>query len=223
MITMNYKRITLLCGHYGSGKTNIAVNMALDLRKQYTDVAIADLDIVNPYFRTKDSAKELEEAGIKLIASEYAGSNVDIPALPQSMYSLTDDRHAKAIIDVGGDDRGALALGRLSDAIKAENDYEMLLVINKFRPLTPDAESTAEVMREIEDACRIKFTGLINNSNLGEETSAENVLDSMRYAEEVSSLTGLFLKCTTVNKTIYDELSGKIKNLFRLNLQEKIK
>ena len=77
---MNYKRITLLCGHYGSGKTNVALNMAYELKERYGNVAIADLDIVNPYFRTKDSAKELEEKGIKLIASEYAGTNVDIPA-----------------------------------------------------------------------------------------------------------------------------------------------
>ena len=85
---MDYKRITLLCGHYGSGKTNVALNMAYDIRKSGEKVTIADLDIVNPYFRTKDSAKELEEQGIELIVSEYAGTNVDIPALPAGMYSL---------------------------------------------------------------------------------------------------------------------------------------
>ena len=219
---MNYKRITLLCGHYGSGKTNIAVNMAFDLKKQYEKVSIADLDIVNPYFRTKDSETELRQADIKLIASEYAGSNVDIPALPQDMYSLTDDKTAMAVIDVGGDDRGALALGRLSDLISRENNYEMLLVTNKFRPLTPDAISTVEVMREIETACKLKFTGLVNNSNLGEETSAEDVLLSVAYAKEVERLTGLKVKCTTVNETMFNELNGKIENLFPLRLQKKI-
>ena len=139
---MKYKRITLLCGHYGSGKTNIALNMAYEIGKSYDNVAIADLDIVNPYFRTKDSAEELKDRGIRLIASEYAGSNVDIPALPQDMYSLTDDKTIHAVIDVGGDDRGALALGRISPQIMAEDDYEAYLVINKYRPLTPDAEST---------------------------------------------------------------------------------
>ncbi len=219
---MNYKRITLLCGHYGSGKTNIAVNMALDLKNQYEKVAIADLDIVNPYFRTKDSAEDFKKSDIKLIASEYAGSNVDIPALPQAMYSLTDDKETKAIIDVGGDDRGALALGRLSSLISQENNYEMLLVINKFRPLTPDARSTVEVMREIETACKLKFTGLINNSNLGEETTAQDVLSSTEYAKEVESLTDLKLKCTTVNEKLYNELCGKIEMLFPLKLQKKI-
>ena len=222
MMNMNYKRITLLCGHYGSGKTNVAVNMAYDLKEKYDAVAIADLDIVNPYFRTKDSAEELKAAGIKLICSEYAGSNVDIPALPAEMYSLTDNKTVKAVIDVGGDDRGALALGRLSPAIVAENDYEMLLVINKFRPLTPDAESTVEVMREIEIAGKIKFTGIVNNSNLGVMTTGEDVLGSVNYANEVASVTGLPLVCTTVNESLYGELKDKIENLFPLKLQRKI-
>ncbi|MBQ7725880.1 MAG: hypothetical protein IJT66_01925, partial [Clostridia bacterium] len=203
---MEYKRITLLCGHYGSGKTNVAVNMALDLKTQYDNTAIADLDIVNPYFRTKDSKAEFEKAGIRLICSEYAGSNVDIPAMPQQMYAITDDKSLKAILDIGGDDRGALALGRLAPAILAENDYEMLMVINRFRPLTQDAASTMEVLREIEQASGIPFTGLVNNSNLGEETTAETVLSSLEYANEVSRLSGLPVVCTTVCTSIYQQL-----------------
>lgn len=219
---MNYKRVTILCGHYGSGKTNVAVNMAKDIKKQNENVLIADLDIVNPYFRTKDSAEEFESQGIKLICSEYAGTNVDIPALPAEMYSITHDKSSYAVIDVGGDDRGALALGRLSDELKQENNYEMLLVINKYRPLTPDAESTIEVMKEIEYAGKIAFTGLVNNSNLGVETTQEDVLNSLKYAEEVSKLTGLPIVCTTVNETLYGGLKDKINNLFPLKLQRKI-
>lgn len=219
---MEYKRLTLLCGHYGSGKTNVALNMAFDIKNRGEAVAIADLDIVNPYFRTKDSAQELKDMGIELVCSEYAGTNVDIPAMPQEMYSLTDDKTRKAVIDVGGDDRGALALGRLSPAIIEENNYECLLVINKFRPLTPDAESTVEVMKEIETAGKLKFTGLVNNSNLGEETTAEDVLGSLNYAKEVSEITGLPVVCTSVKETLYDELKGKIENLFPLSLQRKI-
>ena len=219
---MDYKRITLLCGHYGSGKTNVAVNMAYNLAKSYDEVAIADLDIVNPYFRTKDSAKELSALGIKLIASEYAGTNVDIPAMPQEMYAITHNKNMHAVIDVGGDDRGALALGRIAPAIKEENDYECLLVINKFRPLTPDAASTIEVMQEIEAAGKIKFTGLVNNSNLGEETTAGDVLGSVSYADEVSRLTGLPVRFTSVKETLINELEGKIENLLPLTLQGKI-
>lgn len=219
---MEYKRITLLCGHYGSGKTNIALNMAYEIKKNYDNVAIADLDIVNPYFRTKDSAEELKQKNIRLIASEYAGTNVDIPAMPQEMYSLTDDKTVRAVIDVGGDDRGALALGRITPAILEENDYEALLVINKFRPLTPDVDSTLEVMAEIEQACGLKMTGLVNNSNLGEETTAEDVLNSAEYANAVARATGLPLVCTAVSETLYEKLSGKIDNLLSLKLQNKI-
>lgn len=221
MIMYKFKRITLLCGHYGSGKTNVAVNLAYELKKSYNNVTVADLDIVNPYFRTKDSRSDFEKNGIRLICSEYANSNVDIPALPADMYALTDDRSMKAILDIGGDDRGALALGRLAPALKEENDYDMLMVINKYRPLTPDAESTIEVMREIEAACSIKFTGLVNNSNLAEQTTAEDVISSVYYAQEVSQMSGLPLKLTTVKADLYDDLIGKVPELFALSLQDK--
>lgn len=218
---MEHKRLTILCGHYGSGKTNVAVNLAFKLREQHERVTVADLDIVNPYFRTKDSMKEFDERGIRLICSPYANSNVDIPALPQELYSVTDDKGQTVVLDIGGDDRGALALGRLAEQIKAEDDYAMLMVINRFRPLTPDVPSTLEVMREIEVACGIPFTGLVNNSNLGEETTADDVLGSMTYATEVAKATGLPLVMTTVKDDLYDALSGQIPDLFPMHLQDK--
>ncbi len=219
---MIYKRVTLLCGHYGSGKTNVAVNMAYDIKSQQKEVIIADLDIVNPYFRTKDSKDDLESKGITLISSDYAGTNVDIPAMPQQMYMITHNKDVNAVIDVGGDDRGALALGRLVPDILAENDYEMLFVINCYRPLTRDAESTIEVMREIEEAGKCKFTAIVNNSNLGNETKIEDVLNSVPYANEVSRLTGLPIKCTCVDNKLYDVAKDKIENVFSLCLQSKI-
>ncbi len=215
----DFKRITLLCGHYGSGKTNVAVNMALMLKKERDNVAIADLDIVNPYFRTKDSSEDFKNSGIRLIASNYANSNVDIPALPQDMYAITDDKDLSVIIDVGGDDRGALALGRLAPQIVEENNYEMLMVINCYRPLTRDALSTLDVMREIEYAGHIKFSGLVNNSNLGAMTTPKDVLASLDYANEVSKLSGLPIVYTTVEKGLYNDLSDKIENLLPLSLQ----
>ena len=219
---MNYKRLTLIMGHYGSGKTNIAVNLAYDLKKSYDNVAIADLDIVNPYFRTKDSEEIFREDGIRLICSDFANSNVDIPAMPSDIYSLIDDKTLKAIIDVGGDDRGALAVGRLSKQIANENDYEMLFVINTFRPLTRDTEGLMEVLGEIEAAAGLKFTGLINNSNLGPETSKEDVINSNAKAIELSKITGLPLVLTTVKQELYEQLKGEIKNLFPLKLQKNI-
>ena len=217
----NFKRLTLLCGHYGSGKTNVAVNLAIYMKKQYNNLVVANLDIVNPYFRTKDSLDDFKKHGIELICSEYANTNVDIPALPADMYRLTTDKSLTAVIDVGGDDRGAYALGRLVPEIEAEGNYEMLMVINGYRPLTPDAASTIEVMREIETACKLKFTGLVNNSNVGELTTAEYVLNSMDYAREVSNQSGLPIVMTTVKADLYDELKDKIDDLLPMTLQAK--
>ena len=219
---MESKRITLFAGHYGSGKTNIAVNYALKLREDGKPVVIADLDIVNPYFRTKDSEKELSEAGIRLISSEFASSNVDLPALPQDVYSIVDNNTEYAVMDIGGDDRGAYALGRYADSIKKENNYEMFMVINMYRPLTRDVESTLEVMNEIEAACSMKFTAIVNNSNIGVETTAEDVLDSLSYAQKVSESTGLPIRLTTVDEKLYNNLCGQVENLMPLRLQEKI-
>ena len=214
------KRLTILCGHYGSGKTNVAVNIAAELKKSREIVTVADLDIVNPYFRTKDSAAYFEEQGIRLICSAYANSNVDIPALPQEMYALTDDRSMTAVLDIGGDDRGALVLGRLAPKILAENDYEMLMVINCYRPLTRDAASTLEVMAEIEYAGGIRFTGLVNNSNLGAVTTAEDILASRDYAEEVARLSGLPIVMTSVRQDLYPAVVGLVPNAFPLGLQK---
>ena len=216
-----FKRLTLLCGHYGSGKTNVAVNLAFYLKEQYNNVVVADLDIVNPYFRTKDSIDDFKARGIELICSEYANTNVDIPALPANMYRLTADKDITAVIDVGGDDRGAYALGRLVPEIKAENNFDMLMVINGYRPLTPDAQSTIEVMREIEEACKLKFTGLVNNSNIGEETTVEDIIKSIGYANEVSQASGLPIVMTSVKRELYDGLKDKIDNLLPMTLQAK--
>jgi hypothetical protein len=185
-------------------------------------VTIADVDIVNPYFRTSDSRRELEENGIRLICSEFAGSNVDLPALPAEIYAVTDDPGQTAIIDVGGDDRGALALGRIRDDILKENDYEMLFVINRFRPLTRNAQLTVEIMQEIEAAAGIRFTGIVNNSNLGAQTTAEDILSSLPYGEEVAALTGLPLRFTTVRKDLLDAVNSVSMSWPRYGKDEKI-
>lgn len=211
------KRVTLFAGHYGSGKTNIAVNYALHLAKNGYPVTIADLDIVNPYFRTKDSAEDLERAGVRLISSAYANSNVDVPALPAELYALTNDRTRYAILDVGGDDRGALALGRYTPAIKEENDYEMIFVANFYRPLTTTAEEAFEVMKEIETAGGIPFTAIVHNSNLGRETAVEDITVKTAEAEKLSAMTGLPLLFTAAEESLADGLDA-----FPLRLQKKI-
>ena len=216
------KRVTLFAGHYGSGKTNIAVNYALYLRSLGKDTVIGDLDIVNPYFRTLDSEKELREAGIHIICSRFANSSLDLPSLPPELYSLTDDRSKTAVLDIGGDDRGAYVLGRLAPRLREENDYEMLMVVNKFRPLTRTAEDVLEIKGEIECAGGIAFTGIVNNSNIGAETTAEDVLGSGDYIREVCEKCGLPLVMTTADARLKDELEGKVANFFPLVLQKKI-
>ena len=216
---MEHKRLTLFAGHYGSGKTNIAVNYALHLAAEGKQVCIADLDIVNPYFRTKDSAKELEAAGVHLISPQFANSNVDLPALPAEAYRLVTDRETYGIMDIGGDDRGAYALGRYVPGILEENNYRMIFVANASRPLTRTAEDALEVMREIEVACGLKFTDLINNTNLGDLTTAETVLASRGYMEKLSELSGLPVFATTAKTDVAAQLA--LPDVLPLKLQEK--
>lgn len=216
---MRIKRVTLFAGHYGSGKTNIAVNYAEYLKNEGYDVVIADLDIVNPYFRTKDSIERLEENGIELISPEYANTNVDLPALPSEIYGVVQNRSRHAVLDIGGDDRGAYALGRFAPYILEENDYEMIYVANFSRPLTRTAEDAIEVMREIELAGGIKFTAIVNNTNLGQETTIETVLNSSHEAQRLSELSGLPLMFTSVEESVAKRL--KMTDVFELTLQNK--
>ena len=215
---MEHKRITLFAGHYGSGKTNIAVNYALFLANEGKKVCIGDLDIVNPYFRTKDSADELSAAGIDLISPQFANTNVDLPALPAEAYRLVEDKSIYAIMDIGGDDRGAYALGRYAPAILNENDYRMAFVANCYRPLTRTPEDALAVMREIEAAFGIPFTCIINNSNLGTETTTETIRASEQFMAELCKISGLPVWLTTAA----EDVARNMDNVFPLRLQKKI-
>ena len=214
------KRLTLFAGHYGSGKTNIAVNYAFKLREEGKEVCIADLDIVNPYFRTKDSEAELTAKGIRVVSSKYANTNVDLPALPAESYRLVQDKSSYGIMDIGGDDRGAYALGRYVGPIKEENDYRMAFVVNCYRPLTSTVEDTVEIMREIEAACGLEFNCIVNNSNLGEQTTAKTVLDSLDFVERLSAATGLEIWMHTAERSVASQLDGL--SVMPMTLQKKI-
>ena len=214
------KRVTLFCGHYGSGKSNIAVNYAEMIASSGEPVALADIDIVNPYFRSADSRKELEASGVRVVALPFANSNVDLPALPQEVYGLVQRRDIRAVLDVGGDDRGALALGRFVPYILEENDYEMLFVVNFYRPLTTDAAGALEVLREIETAAGMRFTGIVNNSNLGSETTEQVIEQTVPITEELSRLSGL----PCVMNVFEERFAGKVDvgNPFPIRLQKKL-
>ena len=201
---MNYtpRRVSVFCGHYGSGKTNIAVNYALWLKSSGIPVRIADLDIVNPYFRTKDSQDALAVAGIPLISPEYANSNVDLPALPQELYGLVQRREEYAVMDVGGDDRGAYALGRYAPYIREEGNFDVFCVVNFYRPLTQTAEEVMTVMKEIECAGHLPFTAIVNNSNIGNDTTPDDIRATFAECEKLSRLTGLPVAFTTVREDL---------------------
>lgn len=216
---MEHKRLTLFAGHYGSGKTNIAVNYAMLLAAEGKKVCIADLDIVNPYFRTKDSAAELEAMGVTLISPQYANTNVDLPALPPESYRPVQDKSVYGVLDIGGDDRGAYALGRFTDAIKAEDNYRMAFVVSCYRPLTATVEDALEIMREIEAAAGLQFTCIVNNSNIGGETTKQTVLDSLDYIDRLSRASGLPLWIHTAEKTVAKELAGL--SVMPMTLQKK--
>ncbi len=216
------KRITIFSGHYGSGKTNIALSYAYALREAHDRVAIADIDIVNPYFRTKDSEEELKTRDIRLICSAYANTNLDIPALPQDIYAVTDDKALYAVLDVGGDERGALALGRIAPAIREEDNYEMICVVNGCRPLTQTVEDTLTVMREIEAASGLRFTGVINNSNLGRETTPEMIRSYYAYGDAVAAAADLPLLYTAVPDFLEDAFRDEGRAILPISLQKKI-
>ena len=218
---MDHKRVTLFAGHYGSGKTNIAVNYALLLAREGKKTAIADLDIVNPYFRTKDSASDLEAAGVDLISPQFANTNVDLPALPAEAYRLVEDKSLYAVMDIGGDDRGAYALGRYVPYIREEGDYRMVFVANFSRPLTRTPEEALEVMREIEAACALPFTDIVNNTNLAHETTSETVLHGLGLTEQLSELSGLPVWLTTAEERVAAELAGRLSEVLPMRLQEK--
>lgn len=213
-----HRRVTLFAGHYGSGKTNLAVNFALALRAGGENVTVADMDIVNPYFRTKDSADILTSAGIRLISPAFANSNVDLPALPAALYAPIAARDTLAVLDIGGDDRGAYALGRYAPDIVAEGNFEMIFVVNFCRPLTRTAQDALAVMREIEAAGGIPFTAIVNNSNLGEETTPQTLRASYASADELSRLSGLRILFTSARAQIADAVP---EPLFALTLQKK--
>ncbi|MBE6587189.1 MAG: ParA family protein [Ruminococcaceae bacterium] len=209
------KRIKIICGHYGSGKTNVAVNLALLYKKRYPSakVALADVDTVNPYFRAADNAKELESAGIHPILPEFANTNVDIPSLPAELYSIfSPDSDTVSFIDVGGDD-GAAALGMYSDLIK-ECGYEMIYVVSKYRPLISDPSAAADLMHIIEEASHLKCTSVVNNSSIGAETTKEDILASLEYAHKVSEECSLPLLFTSYYKDLIGEIRAEGERFF---------
>jgi len=199
------KRFTVVTGHYGCGKTNLSINLALDLVGKYPEVTLVDLDVVNPYFRSSDHAGMLGRAGVRTISPTFAGTTLDTPSLPAAVYSAFESAGA-VILDVGGDDAGATALGRFSGEI-GPIDYDLLYVINRYRNLTATPGQAATLLGEIEAASRLVATGTVNNSHLQYETTVATVMNSLEFARQTASLLDLPLVCTTVPRSLAGEFS----------------
>ena len=211
-------RLTIIIGAYGSGKSEIAVNMSLAQRKALPDkkLLIADLDIVNPFYRSSDCASALEEAGIRLVTPMYAGSNVDAPVLPPDMYVIFDDESYQGIFDIGGEDMGALVLGSLKKRIE-NTDAVIYMAVNTLRPFTSDAEQIAIMTNELAAAAGFKIDGYLNNTNLLEETTADMLVEGEAKILEASAITGIPLvaNCVMEDVVIPDGVL-KDRELFRM-------
>lgn len=207
------RKVTVITGHYGSGKTNISVNLAVEAAQRGERVTVVDLDIVNPYFRTADFKELFEGMGIELITPSYANTNLDIPALNFDLERIAANDDMHLLIDVGGDDDGAVALGRFSESLNSYGgDLDMFYVINRFRYMTREPSDALELMYKIEAASHMKHTGIINNSNLGNETEKETVESSLGYAKAVAESAKLPIVFSTAPRHL--ELCDKsFKNI----------
>lgn len=197
-------RITIFVGHYGSGKTEVAVNYAIKLKEEGNDVIIVDLDIVNAYYRTKDNEEMLRKKGIEVISPIYANTNVDIPSLPPELMKVFDVKDKKIVFDVGGDDDGAIALGRFFRYFSQEK-YEMYAVINTKRPLTDSKENIIMMIDAINVNSRLLTTGVINNTNLSYETTISDILSGEKIVLDVSKEINLPFIFTSLKEEFVDE------------------
>jgi hypothetical protein len=193
---LEHKDFTIICGHYGCGKTNLSINLAVSAAAKGRQVTLVDFDIVNPYFRSSDYVAFLEGKGVKVVAPVFAGASVDLPMIAPEVSSVFDSKGC-VIIDVGGDGAGAAVLGRYADKVQSI-DYDMLYIVNMRRALSTTAEEAVELLWEIEAASRLKATAIVNNTHLMGETTPGVITGSFGFAAEVSAATGLAIRSTVV-------------------------
>ncbi len=206
------KRISIFLGHYGSGKTELAVNYALYLRSLGKKVVVIDFDLVNPYFRTKDAEKLFEEHGITLIAPAFANTNLENPMIPAEIFSVFEDKEVYAIFDVGGGEDGATPLGYYHQQLSKE-ECDVFFVLNQRRPLTADLDGALDAYQEIAAVARIGITGLINNTHLKEETTSEMLLEGQSLAEKVSDALKIPVVYISGSQAMLDELPAQYEPL----------
>ncbi len=185
------KEFYIIIGNFGSGKTELALNMAFDLSSKGKKVTLVDYDVINPYFRSTERKAELNAAGVRLISPNFTTSGVEVPSIPAEVYSVFADDSDVVIFDVGGDPVGAIALGQYNRYFKELPHLEVWYVINMRRPLSSGTEENLEMIGKISGVSRLGITGLINNTNLAHETTVADLMEGLAVTNKVAAETGL--------------------------------
>ena len=212
-------RVTIITGHYGTGKTEFAVNLALALASDGEQVMVADLDVVNPYFRSRERRATLEEAGITLISSSQSCANADVPSLPAEVFTILQNQDLRGVMDIGGDPVGARVLARFQPQIVAQ-DYQLVYVLNANRPEVREVEDAISYMRAIEATTGLTCTGIVNNTHLCGETTADDVRKGAALAQAVSQETGIPIVCHVAHEALAAELED-LSPLFPITIRMK--
>lgn len=213
-------RLLIVTGHFGTGKTEFSVNLALDLAKAGEKVMLADLDIVNPYFRSRERTDVLRAAGVRVICSSPACSDADVPALPAEILTILEDRSCRGILDIGGDPVGARVLARFQPKIVLE-DSQMIFVSNANRPEVRTAERAVSYLRSIEAVTGLKCGGIVNNTHLCGETTPAEIRKGARLAEEISEATGIPVLCHLAEKPIAYRMGDFEPPIYPITLEMK--
>lgn len=206
----NDKRLRFVVGHYGSGKTEFSINYAIKLAQEGKKVALADLDVVNLYFRSREKTEVLEKLGVKVIGGSIKASAIDIPAISAEIVTPMQDKSYEAIIDVGGDPTGARTLGRYKEYF-IDGDYDMFFVLNANRPETQTVDKVMEYLKKIEDTARAKVTGIINNTHMLKSTTVSDVLKGQELAEKISENLDIPIKYISVIENVAKKLPKNLQ------------
>lgn len=208
------KRVRIICGHYGSGKTEFAVNYAMRLAESGVSPLLADIDVINPYFRSRERAEILEEQGIRLIAGSINASAIDVPAISAGVNAVFDDRGSDAVVDLGGDQAGVSVLKSFSDHFSDTEDYDLLFIINANRPSTERIEQVVDYVKLFEKTCGIRVSGLINNTHMLKSTTIKDLIKGYELSMKVSENTGIPLLYNAGLRQLEKSLSDEIRALF---------
>lgn len=213
-------RLSIITGHYGTGKTEFAVNLALAMAGAGDQVMLADLDIVNPYFRSRERRALLEEAGVRLISTSQACSDADVPALPAELLTILENRDIRGVLDIGGDPVGARVLARFQPKIVPE-DHQLIYVLNANRPEVRSAERAVAYLRGIEATTGLTCTGIVNNTHLCGETTEAEIRKGAALAAAVSKETGIPVLCHAAEARFAANLSDLPETVFPITIQMK--